>query len=84
MSHRRRNVHKAKRKATGKARDAKLQAALYDLRPMGRIPERALRPLIAERNADIAPMVVEQLKKRMKSTPLTPITVETEGIEGKK
>jgi len=39
----------------------------YDLRPFGLIPEGALRPLIAGRNSDIAQIVVEQLKTRMKS-----------------
>ena len=37
------------------------------LLPIGNIPESALRPLIKERNADIAPIVVEQVKTRMKS-----------------
>jgi hypothetical protein len=35
--------------------------------PIGVIPEGALRPLMAKRNEDIAPTVVKQLKKRMKS-----------------
>jgi hypothetical protein len=39
----------------------------YDLRPFGLIPEGALRPLIAGRNSDIAAIVVEQVKTRMKS-----------------
>lgn len=37
------------------------------LLPLGNIPEKALRPLIVERNADIAPFIVEQVKKRLKS-----------------
>jgi N6-adenosine-specific RNA methylase IME4 len=37
------------------------------LLPIGNIPESALRPLIAERNSDIAPIVVERIKTRLKS-----------------
>ena len=35
--------------------------------PLGNIPEKTLRPLIVKRNENIAPIVVKQLKKRMKS-----------------
>ena len=37
----------------------------YDLTPMGVVTERALRPLIAERNADIAPLIVASLKSAL-------------------
>lgn len=39
----------------------------FALLPMGNIPERALRPLVAERNLDIAPIVAQRIKTRMKS-----------------
>lgn len=39
----------------------------HALTPFGVVPEGALRPLIKERNEDIAPIVVERIKKRMKS-----------------
>jgi len=39
----------------------------HELTPFGVIPEGALRPLIKERNEDIAPIVVERIKTRMKS-----------------
>ena len=38
----------------------------HDLTPLGGVTERALRPLIAERNKDIAPIILKQVKTRMK------------------
>lgn len=39
----------------------------YGLTPFGVVPEFALRPLIKKRNVDIAPIIVERIKTRLKS-----------------